>query len=86
MPKPIYLLCSKIHPEIRTCQPLFRKLFTVQHYFEQSFDTAYTAFERVLKQNPEDAAAQLFLTKVKWLRETEIEEGWTGIELMNQAA
>ena len=56
----------------------------VQHYFRQAFDSAQAAFEKVLRQNPTDKTAQLFLTKTKWLAEAGVAEDWTGVEMMEK--
>ena len=62
--------------------PDFEK--AIELYFRQAFNEAYSVFEIVLRQNPADLTAKLFLTKAKWLMETEVTEDWTGVELMEK--
>ncbi len=56
----------------------------IQHYFSQSFSQATSDFELVVKQNPDDKTAKLFLYKAKQLEEMGVTENWTGVELMTQ--
>ena len=54
----------------------------VQYYFAQSFPKAALSFDLVLKQNPRDRTAKLFLNKVGKLITSGVDEDWTGIETM----
>ncbi len=56
----------------------------VELYFKQTFNEAHSIFKNVLRQHPADLTAKLFLTKAKWLMETEVTEDWTGVELMEK--
>jgi len=60
--------------------PLFEE--GIQHYFNQSFTQAAMAFDAVLKQNPKDNTAQLFLEKAGRLITSGVDDDWTGIEMM----
>ena len=56
----------------------------IKHYFNQSFSKAVLDFEKVVKHNPKDKTATLFLHKAKQLEKVGIEENWTGIEMMGE--
>ena len=56
----------------------------VKHYFSQLFSEAIMNFEDVIKYNPNDKTAKLFLYKAKQLEKMGVAENWTGVELMGQ--
>jgi hypothetical protein len=54
----------------------------MQHYFGRQFARAIIAFEAVLKQNPADASARLFLNKAAHYIRHGVPEEWMGVEMM----
>ncbi|MCB0593785.1 MAG: response regulator [Lewinellaceae bacterium] len=53
-----------------------------EYYFQKEFAKAYRTFEGILKDNPDDAATQLFLNKTLECIASGVPEDWTGIERM----
>lgn len=71
-------------PEIVNLKLTTLSLFEegIQHYFNQSFTQAALAFKSVLKQNPVDSPAKLFLNKAGRLITNGVDDDWTGVEMM----
>lgn len=56
----------------------------VQAYLTKEFIQAAVAFEKVLKQNPSDKTAELFLKKVAQLVSNGVADDWTGVERLEK--
>lgn len=54
----------------------------MKYYYTKNFDQGLEAFAKVLKLNPKDGTAQFFINKLKGLKQQELDEDWTGVELM----
>jgi two-component system sensor histidine kinase ChiS len=54
----------------------------LQHFFAREFPEAVTAFNKVLKINPEDHPARFFLHKASTYTVEGVPEDWTGVEVM----
>ena len=54
----------------------------MSHFFSKEFPEASVAFNQVLKLNPEDKTARLFLNKASQYSIEDVPEGWTGVEVM----
>ena len=54
----------------------------VQYFFDKEFDKAIVALSAVLQQNPADLTAALYLKKANLLKNRELADDWTGVELM----
>lgn len=54
----------------------------MQHYFKKDFAMAAVGFQEVVKLNPEDATARLFLQKSGQLIATGVPANWDGVEVM----
>jgi two-component system sensor histidine kinase ChiS len=53
-------------------------------YHSQEFAAAKSHFEQVLKQNPADSAAQLYLQRTSYFMEYGVPPQWEGIEAINE--
>jgi len=56
----------------------------IQAYLTKEFIQAAVAFEKVLKQNPSDKTAELFLKKVTQLVSSGVADDWTGVERLEK--
>jgi len=54
----------------------------ISKYFARSFAESKSAFEYILKENPNDAPAQRMLNKVDELLASGVPDDWTGVEEM----
>ena len=54
----------------------------MQLYYAKSFKDATLNFKKIISKNPDDAAALLFFQKSTDLMENNVDEDWTGVELM----
>jgi two-component system, sensor histidine kinase ChiS len=54
----------------------------MRHYLGREFAGAIVDFESVLKYNPNDAVARLFLNKAAYFVTHGVPEKWTGVEMM----
>lgn len=54
----------------------------LEHYLSKQFCAAQTAFETILKTNPEDQPARLFFEKATYHMANEVTKEWTGVEKM----
>ncbi len=54
------------------------------HYHNQEFGMAKTYFERVLKLNPDDKAAQLYLKRASHFMEYGVPPGWEGVAALTE--
>jgi len=55
----------------------------MNHYFEKDFAMAALGFQQVIKLNPEDSTAKLFLQKSGQFIATGVPQDWDGVEVMN---
>jgi len=55
----------------------------MDHYFQKDFAMAALGFQQVLKENPEDGTAKLFLQKSGQYIATGVPEDWNGVEVMD---
>ncbi len=55
----------------------------MHNYFEKDFAMAALGFQQVVKQNPEDYTAKLFLQKSGQFIATGVPHNWNGVEVMN---
>ena len=55
----------------------------MEHYFNKDFAMAALGFQQVVKENPEDATARLFLQKSGQLIATGVPQDWDGVEVMS---
>ncbi len=55
----------------------------MNHYFEKDFAMAALGFQQVVKQNPDDASANLFLRKSGQFIATGVPQDWDGVEVMH---
>ena len=53
-------------------------------YFKKDFLKASQAFNYVIKENPDDGPAKLFLERAQTLAETGVPADWTGVETMKK--
>jgi hypothetical protein len=61
-------------------QPDFEK--GLQLFFNQEFPEAAATFNKILKVNPEDQTARLFLNKASGYTMQGVPDDWTGVEVM----
>ncbi len=54
------------------------------YYHNQEFVAAKSHFEQVLRQNPEDKAAHLYLKRISYFIEYGVPPGWEGIEALTE--
>lgn len=54
----------------------------LHQYLTKQFQAAQTTFERILKANPKDQPALLFLEKAAYFVANNVEKEWTGVEKM----
>jgi two-component system sensor histidine kinase ChiS len=66
----------------RECQDLFRT--GLEQYFAKDFTGAASTFQQILKMNPEDRAARLFLGKAAGFISNDVPEDWSGVERMGE--
>jgi hypothetical protein len=55
----------------------------MDHYFKKDFAMAALSFQQVIKANPDDGTAKLFLQKSGQYIATGVPEDWDGVEVMN---
>jgi len=55
----------------------------MKYYFEKDFAMAAVGFQQVLRENPMDATAKLFLQKSGQFIATGVPQDWDGVEVMN---
>jgi TolA-binding protein len=55
----------------------------MMHYFAKDFAMAALGFQQVIKENPDDATAKLFLQKSGQLIATGVPQDWDGVEVMS---
>jgi hypothetical protein len=54
----------------------------LEHFFAKDFPEASSAFNKVLKDNPADQVARIFVTKSANYTIEGVSEDWTGVETM----
>ena len=54
----------------------------LRHFFDQDFQQAYQILVEVIRVNPEDLTAQLFLKECRQYLSNGVPEGWTGLNRM----
>ena len=55
----------------------------MNHYFDKDFAMAALGFQKVLRENPDDATARLFLQKSGQFIATGVPPDWNGVEVMS---
>ncbi len=64
----------------RTTRRAFEEALT--HYFSRRFETSMALFDDIVKSNPRDYPARLFLRNAKTAHMNGVSEGWDGVEVM----
>lgn len=55
----------------------------ILHYNQRNFTEAQPLFQEVLRINPQDRAAKVYVERCKYYQEHEVSENWEGIEDFN---
>lgn len=69
-----------IRQKKESTQDIFEKALTA--YFEKDFDTALRSFAEIIRFNPDDKPASMYLLKATEHRGKGVPEDWTGVEMM----
>ncbi|MEO1218150.1 MAG: ATP-binding protein [Bacteroidota bacterium] len=72
----------EIRQKKESTQELFEKALTA--YFAKDFDTALRSFAEIIRFNPDDKPASMYLLKATEYRGKGVSEDWTGVEMMHK--